>query len=161
MLFFKILGGALLLLAGILTAEGINRRGENVIEYLDAWITLIGETKRQIECYALPVTDILQRAGSDLLSRCGWNGEEPPRSFQTLLGGARGLSVPEGAERALAAFCEGIGKGYGERECALCTHTEERLSAERDALLRVRPQEKKKNTTLCMTAAAAAVILLL
>ena len=59
MIAYKIIGGLLILGTGGYIALAVNRFERRRLRVLDAYISLLYYIKGQIDCYALPVGDIL------------------------------------------------------------------------------------------------------
>lgn len=160
MLFYKLLGAILLSSVGVYGAITLNRRAMRQIDQLDAWIALLRLTKNQIDCYALPTAEILQRCDRSLLSRLGWNEVAPPKDFQSIGKGILRLGMTEEGERIAESFCEEIGKGYRGEQIRTCDYGIGLFCAERDRLLSELPQRRQRNITLCMAAAIGTVVIL-
>jgi hypothetical protein len=115
--------------------------------------------RSQIDCFALPICDILGRADRALLSGCGWEKEEPPSSVEDMLGEA---SVEdEDALGILLEFCKDFGKSYLDEQIRRCDHYISLLDERRNSLAKDLPRKKKLNSTLCISGAVAMIILLI
>jgi len=161
MLHFKLLGALLLTVTGGCGAWMLGHRDSIRIDRVEAWIALLRLTKNQIDCFSLPVPEILARCEPSLLTRIGWEGETPPPDFGAITASdAIGMLSMEG-RRIACAFSEEIGKGYRQEQLRTCDYSIGLFSAERDRLLSELPKKRKRDTTLCMAAALGTVILLL
>lgn len=133
MLFYKWIGGFLLLFCaecvGLSQIAAERARRSHTRGYL----ALLRHIRRQIECYSLPVGDILARAEPHLLAACGWQSGRPCNFSALLAATADGLGSE--ARDALSAFAERLGGGYRADQLRLCEEHIARLSAlcERDA----------------------------
>ena len=104
MLFYKWIGGFLLLFCSVcvgLSQIGVERAR---LARAKGYLALLRHIRRQIECYSLPVGDILARAEPRLLAACGWQGGAPPDFSALLSATAEGLGGEARGE--LSAFAE-------------------------------------------------------
>ena len=161
MLLIKLTGATLALLAGGYGAVLLNRRARLTVDRCDAWISLLRLVKNQIDCFSLPVPEILARCDATLLSRVGWEGTAPPEDFAALAAALPGAGLSEEAERVARFFSEEIGKGYRAEQLRTCDYGIGLFCAERDRLLSELPRREKRNLTLCLSAAAGTVVVLL
>lgn len=161
MLIYKLLGALLLTGAGVYGAVTLNRYAMRQIERLDGWIALLRLTKNQIDCYALPTSEILLRCEKSLLTRLGWEELAPPSDFSSLGKTVRSTGLTEEGERIAVDFCEEIGKGYRGEQLRTCDYGIGLFCAERDRLLAELPKRRQRNITLCMAAALGTVVVLL
>ena len=161
MLFFKMLGAVLLLATGIGGAVTLNRRAEARIDRVEAWISLLRLTKNQIDCFSLPLGEILGRCEGTVLRRMGWEASAAPEDFSALLSLTGEGYLSEEGGRIAAGFCEEIGKGYRGEQLRTCDYSIGLFCAERDRLLSALPGCRKRNTTLLMALAVFTVIILL
>ena len=163
MLIVKVLGAVLLASVGGCGALWLNRNAEAAVERLDAWISLARLTKNQIDCFSLPLPEILQRCEPSLLLRLGTAEctPFPPKEFPELLTGLSHAALTEEGERTARLFCEEIGKGYRAEQLRTCDHCIGLFCAERDRLLSELPRRRKRNITLCLSAALGTVVLLI
>ena len=161
MMILKLPGAILLSAVGVYSAILLNRGADRQIDRLEAWIALLRLTKNQIDCYALPVPEILQRCEGSLLARLGWSEKEPPPDFGALGATVDRHDLTEEGERIAENFCEEIGKGYRAEQLHTCDYSIGLFCAERDRLLSELPRRRQRNITLCMAAALGTVVVLL
>lgn len=160
MLQFKLLGALLLTATGGYGAWMLGHRDSLRIDRVEAWIALLRLTKNQIDCFSLPVPEILSRCEPSLLARIGWEGEAPQGFVEITESDAVSMLSMEG-KRIARGFSEEIGKGYRQEQLRACDYSIGLFSAERDRLLSELPKKRKRDITLCMAAAIGTVILLL
>ena len=159
MLLYKALGAIVIFVCGIETARRLNTRltGEN--ERIEKYILLLRYIKAQIDCFALPIGEILARADKKLLAGCGWRCESAPSSLEQM------LSVADIGDRdaqgILLEFCKDFGKSYLDDQIRRCDHYISLLEERRDTLGKDIPRKKKLNRTLCISGALALIILLI
>ncbi len=169
-MIYKLIGSLTLILTGGYVALTVSRFERRRMAVLDAYISLIYYIKGQIDCYALPIGDILLRADPELLAAClGVDGEVPadiPRRF--LEGGAplpalvresRLYLGPE-CERLLMTFAGELGHTFRAEQVARCDHYIAALGEERRRLCESLPARVRVSTALSLCAALGAAILL-
>ena len=161
MMGMKLLGAILLAFTGGYGAWLLNRRAERTVDRLDAWIALLRLTKNQIDCFSLPVSEILLRCDRTLLRRVGWEGESAPADFAELGAALDGGTFSEETVRVIRVFAEEIGKGYRAEQVRTCDYGIGLFCAERDRLLAELPRKEKRNLTLCLSAALGTVVVLI
>ena len=158
MIVYKIAGALILSLSGICCAVCLNRNVERRPREAAGWIALLRFCKVQVECFSLPMGEILARSDPEVLSACGYEGGLPPGSFEELLAASR-LYDSE-VERIARGFCEEFGRGYREEQMRGCEYYLSELEEHRRMLVGKLPAQKKMNTTLSVCAALAVVLLL-
>lgn len=159
MIFAKLAGALVLSISGVLCAAWLNRKAERRIGELAGWISLLRFCKRQVDCFSLPMGEILARCDREILSACGFVGDLAPKSFEDLLAAS---AMQDGeTESIVRGFCEEFGKGYREEQTRGCDYYLGLLEARREQLLGRLPAQKKMNATLSVCAALAIVLLLL
>ena len=159
MIFYKAVGGVLVLLCSMLLAMTKNRADERKIGEIDGFLSLLEYFRSQIECFGLPVSEILARCDYDILRKCGFEGEAVPRELSELIASCDLKNEPLRA--ILDDFAAGFGKSYRNEEIKLCEYYISLLKKEREGAISELPQKKKLTTTLFLAGAAALVILLL
>ena len=87
--FYKLVGALLLALSGVLGAVWMNRRSSMVLRQADGFLALLRYVKNQVECFALPVSEILRRCDPKILSECGYEGEAVPQRMEELVEACR------------------------------------------------------------------------
>lgn len=171
-MIYKALGSLILLLAGGYLSVSVSRYQRRRLLVLDAYISLVYHIKGQIDCYALPLRDILATVDPALLSAC--LGSDDPRVALELL--PRLLSAPESplpllvaesrlylepeAERLLTSLSHELGATHRMDQVARCEHYITVLGEERRRLLEAMPTRIRVGSTLCLCAAAGAAVLL-
>lgn len=158
-LLYSLAGAVVILACGIEISRRLNAKISIDHERIEKYILLLRYIRSQIDCFALPICDILGRADRQLLIGCGWEEESFPSSLEEML---REASVEdEGARGILLEFCEDFGKSYLEEQIRRCDHYISLLDERRDILNKDLPRKKKLNSTLCISGAVAVVILLI
>ncbi len=153
---FKLVGGALVMLGGALTALMLDRALNERLSRLDALLSLLRFIRAQIDCFCLPVEEIFGRVDDELLSACGVVSR--PRNFDELISGLE-PTPDEQVMKLLRSFSLSLGASYREEQLKSSDYHISSLTAIRDKLASEIGKRKKLNTTLCLSAAAAIVIL--
>ena len=155
----RIVGAAILSLCGVLFAAHLNRRAECRLRQVEGWISLLRFVKAQVECFSLPMSEILRRCDKEVLRSCGYPADLSPKSFSAMIEAA---SFCDGESARIArAFSEEFGKGYREEEMRGCDYYLAQLEAHKECLAKKLPAQKKMNATLSVCTALALVLLLL
>lgn len=168
-MIYKLIGTVLLLMTGGYVSLYVNRFERRRLEVLDGYISLIGYIKGQIDCYAMPLADILARADPALIAAClGVEYRSQPPAYRmwdrgdplsTLLRESRLYLEPE-CERLLITFTGELGTTYRAEQVARCAYYVEALTRERNKLAEHLPARLRTCGTLCMCCAVAAAVLL-
>ena len=167
-MIYKLLGTLLLLGAGGYVSLAVNRFERRRLSVLDGYVSLIQYIKGQIDCYAMPLTDILARADPALIAAC--LGLDAPRAVQsapweeiiplpTLIHESRLYLEPE-SERLLTTFTGELGAVFRAEQVARCDYYLEALTRQRSKLAEALPARLRVGSTLCMCCAVAVTILL-
>ena len=159
MLLYKALGAIVIFVCGIETARRLNARltGEN--ERTEKYILLLRYIKVQIDCFALPIGEILARTEGSLLAGCGWRSESAPTSLDEMLTEA-GLG-DRTSQGILLEFCKDFGRSYLDEQIRRCDHYITLLEERQVSVGKDIPRRKKLNSTLCISGALALIILLI
>lgn len=153
----KLFGSLCLLMAGTLAAHTCARYEKQKLSVLDAWITLIDTIREEIDCYLLPLDDILASIDRTLILDCMCAKTAP--SLEDLLRSSLLYLEPE-AKRLISSFVREIGKSNREEQVRRCSYyvtglqnVRERMKGELSGKIRV-------GSTLSLGIAAAVTILL-
>ncbi len=169
-MIYKLMGGALLLLAGGYVSIAISRFEHLRLRVLDGYISLIYYMKGKIDCYAMPVNDILMQADPALIAAClgrtgrghivvtEWItvGEMP---LTALIRESRVYLAPE-SERLLTTFSGELGHTYRVEQVARCDYYIQALDEERRRLKDALPARLRVSGVLCLCCAIGAAMLL-
>ncbi len=168
---FKIIGCLILLFSGGYVSVALSRFEKKRLQVLDGYLALLYYMKGQIECYALPVRDILARADPSLVSDCLGLPRTADASslipalllseapFSRLVEESRLYLVPE-AERLLLTFSGELGHTFRADQVLRCDHYMTVLGEERRHLAEALPTRLRVLTTLAVSVAIGASILL-
>ncbi|MBQ8140467.1 MAG: stage III sporulation protein AB [Clostridia bacterium] len=159
MYFYRIAGAAILAFSGFAGAWIMNSSVSRTLTQTEALIALMRFIRIQIECFALPASEIIRRADGELLSRCGYCGGELPESFEELF---EKFSVRDGEAAAITQnFARNFGKSYRSEQLRECDYYIAQLCDAKQRISDELPKRKKVNSTLCVSSALALIILLI
>ncbi len=170
-ILWKLTGGILLFFAGGYLSVSVTRFERRRLSVLDAYLSLLYYIKGQIDCYAMPLGDILAGCDPTLLSAClGLDSPDEARAYlPRLLAAERPLLalVQESrvyleaeSERLLCAFAQELGRTHRTDQVARCAHYIGLVTEERRRLLESLPTRMRVGATLCLCAAAGVAVIL-
>lgn len=146
-------------LCGMAGAYLLNRADSAALLQTEGFISWVRHVRSQIECFSMPLREVLLRCPDDVYVSCGYGEEQRPSTVDEFI---RGCSISDGeTQKHMARFCADIGKGYREEQLVLCDYTVGLLEERRRALSDQLPARKKRNSALCMSGALTVVILLI
>ena len=164
----KLVGSLILLFAGGYVAAAITRFERRRLRVLDGYISLLYYVKGQIDCYAMPLSDILASADPSVLAAClGLDVTTPlpvaslsvERPLNAMVRESRLYLEPE-AERLLTTLTGELGSTYRAEQVARCDHDLTALTEERRKLGDTLPARLRATCTLCICCAIGAAVLL-
>ena len=167
-MIYKVIGSLVLLLAGGYVSAAITRFERRRLRVLDGYISLIYYIKGQIDCYAMPLSDILERADPAIIAAClgldtvtplpplSVSGEPP---LPAMVKASRLYLEPE-SERLLTTFTGELGSTYRTEQVARCDYYISTLNEERRKLNDTLPARLRATCTLCLCCAVGAAVLL-
>jgi len=157
MLIFKLLGtGILLGLAFFSSFRKINLEKKQ-LSSLNAWISLLYYIRGQIDCFSLPLCEILARVDPSILNELGYVDGDV--TLATLLE-ASTPCVPQESLFTLRACLSELGKSYREEQVKRCDYYLKQLEKQRDERKTALPSRAKLSVTLNLCLGLGASILL-
>ncbi len=169
-MIYKLIGSIVLVLASGYVTLAVRRFEHRRLRVLDGYISLIYYIKGQIDCYAMPLGEILARVDPRILGDClgleravpysfrpGDPGGEPP--LPAMVRESRLYLEPE-SERLLSTFAGELGSVYRAEQVARCDYYITALIEERRRLYETMPARLRTCSTLCLCCAIGAVVLL-
>ena len=153
----KILGVILIFGAGVAAAESYILFEKKKIAVLDGWTDLIRYIRLQIDCFLMPLPEILAGADRALLSACNCERRE-----KSLCGVYRSSQryLDRDSRRLLCSFLREIGSGYREEQLRRCDHYIASISSVRARRAEEFPARRRITVAICLCSAAFAAILL-
>ena len=157
--YFKFIGIVLILCCGVLAGLAFAAFERRRCRQAEGFLSLLRHIRLQIDCFSIPVEQILAVCDTRILSDCGTEATKLP-DFNALLKGAR-LYVPEEMCRLLADFGAQLGSSYREEQLRCCDYFLERLIPCCDRLRAELPKRERMALILPMAISAMLVLLLL
>ncbi len=153
----KLCGALLILSVGAISAYISVHYEKKRLSVVDGWIDLILYIRGQIDCYLMPIGDILSGGDRALFEACmsPANAADLPailKSSSTYLDGE--------AQRLLESFVREIGPGYREEQLRKCDYFLASLRTQRERIAAELPGRVRLSATLCICTALATAILL-
>ena len=149
----KLLGSLLLAVTGLVLAVSISRFEQKKLRVIDSFISLIFHIKGQIDCYSLPLCDILRNrpSGLELLDGSEDLGE--------ILYNAR-IYLDTETYRLLESFYTEFGGLYRDEQLKRCEYYIEALGEQRRALFEDLPARTRIGSALCICSTIGILIIL-
>ncbi len=153
----KFLGALLILSVGVFAAFVSVQYEKRRLSVVDGWIDLILYIRGQIDCYLLPIEDILSSGDRALLEACmsPSNAADLPAILTSCE-----IYLDGDAKRTLESFVREIGAGYREEQIKRCDYFISSLRAQREKIAASLPLRVRLCATLCICLALATAILL-
>lgn len=159
----KLIGSLLLVGAGLYIAMMTARYERRRVRVLDGYLSLLRYIRGQIECFAMPIDQILSTADPSVLAACrgrsGGEGEHPATSLPLLLRESHGYLGAESV-RLLSAFSHELGRTYRAEQVSRCDYYLDALGEQRTRLADTLPARIRTGGALCLSCALAVAVLL-
>ena len=130
-MLFKLAGSVIIAASSVLIAISHRRFLEKKLRTLDGFISLIMYIKGQVDCYALPLYEMLMSLPPEILGNC--NCPEGVESLDELICESRIYLDDEGI-RLLEAFCFEFGSVFRTEQLRRCDFYVESLVERRKLL---------------------------
>ncbi len=157
MLIFKCFGACAILFCGVLAGRCFAAFERKRLAQAEGFLALLREIRVRIECFSMPITQILSECDRSVLLACGT--ERTPKDLAALLSDVR-LYLSEEICRLLTALSKKLGTGYREEQLRCIDYYVARLSPYCDTL-RGELQKRERMALVLPIALCAALILLL
>ena len=157
--YFKFIGIVLILCCGVLAGLAFAAFERRRCRQAEGFLSLLRHIRLQIDCFSIPVVQILDSCDTRILIDCGTEATKLP-DFNALLHGTR-LYVPEEMCRLLVDFGAQLGSSYREEQLRCCDYFLERLIPCCDALRTELPKRERMALILPIAVSAMLVLLLL
>jgi hypothetical protein len=153
----KLLGALLILSVGIFSAFVSVQYEKKRLTVVDGWIDLILYIRGQIDCYLLPIGDILSGGDRALFEACmsPSNAADLPAILE-----ASGIYLDGDSKHTLESFIREIGTGYREEQLKRCDFFINSLRTQRERIATALPMRVRLCATLCICISLATAILL-
>jgi hypothetical protein len=156
-MILKLCGCLFVLTSGTFGAFSLVKYQKTKLRVLDAWIDLIFFIRTQIDCYLMPIGDILSGGDRALFEACmsPSNAADLPAILN-----ASGIYLDGDGKRLIENFVREIGSGYREEQLKRCDFFISSLRNEREKIAAALPMRVRLCATLCICIALATAILL-
>ena len=153
----KFLGALLIFAVGIFAAFVSVQYEKKRLSVVDGWIDLILYIKGQIDCYLMPLDDILSGGDRALFEACmsPSNAADLPAILN-----ASQIYLDGDAKHTLESFVREIGSGYREEQLKRCDFFISSLQTQRERIAAELPMRVRLCATLCICLSLATAILL-
>ena len=153
----KLLGALLILSVGVFSAFISVQYEKKRLSVVDGWIDLILYIRGQIDCYLMPLENILSEGDRALFEACmsPSNAADLPAILN-----ASEIYLDGDAKRTLDSFVREIGAGYREEQLKRCDFFIASLRVQREKIAAALPLRIRLCATLCICTALATAILL-
>ncbi len=161
-MLYKWIGAGILMLAGGYATLAMNRMEMRRLTVLDGYISLLRYIKGQINCFAMPVGDILATADPTVLSACQGHrgkGSGARETLSELILDSRLYLEPE-TERLLQNFSAELGHTFRQEQVMRCDEYIQALGEERRKLAEATPTRIRINSILALCTTLGMTILL-
>jgi len=159
MLIFKVFGALMVGLGGGLICHTLNREAQLSCKRAEAWCSLIGTVKGEIECFSLPISEILKRVDISRFAECGYTKTSVPESLCELV--SKTSFSDKETEKIVRNFCSEFGMGYRDEQIKRCEYYRGLLEERKKVLATDLPTKKRLYSTLCVSGSLALLILFL
>lgn len=153
---YKILGSALLCLAGVISTVYISKFQKNKLVVTDAFISLIFYIKGQVDCYSKPIGEILIGAPREILKNCRYRDDA---RLIDMVEKNRAYLSDEGY-RLMYSFASEFGSTYREEQMKRCDYYIEAMSEERKNMAHEIPDRSRVYSALVICSSLCLIIML-
>ena len=138
MILYKIAGVCAILTSGLIVYIESQKYENKKLNQLDAYITLIDYIKNQVECFLLPIDEIICKCDILLLNRCGiTEGIEKVKTIEDIVAASE-LYIDQDALSLIDKFAKEYGRAYRAEQVRSCVFYKEEL-------LKIYNNNKKSN----------------
>ena len=159
MIVCKLLGVLLILAVGVFASYSSVRYEKRRLTVIDGWIDLIFYIRSQIDCFLMPIGQILENGEQPLLQACASISPDGATDLSAILR-ASSLYLDGEGKRLLEAFVREIGSSYREEQIRRCDYYISSLQVLRAKIADALPMRIRLCAALCMCIALGIAILL-
>ena len=153
----KLIGGGVIVICSIFFTISHRRFEERRLRTLDGLIALINYIKGQVDCYALPIGEILTRLPAEIFCDC--NCPEGAYSLDEIVMQCR-VYLEKESLRLIEAFASEFGSTFREEQLRRCDYYISSLTAERRLLYDDVIKRSRVGSALWICSSLALLILL-
>lgn len=138
MIVVKVIGASIITITALFSYSEIIKFQKKRIKQINAFIDLIDYIKNQVECFLLPLDQILDRCDKNLLNNCGINSKRSKyKNMDELIESANFYCDDEVIE-LLNQFSDSFGKAYLHEQLRSCEYF-------RNELIKIRNKNQEKD----------------
>lgn len=156
-MLIKIIGSVIVAAVAVTLALSHSRYGERRLRTLDGFISLLFYIKGQIDCYALPLSDILESLPVKIYSDC--NTPEGAVALDDMIDNSR-IYLNEESERLLEAFAAEFGSTFRKEQMRRCDHYVSALSEQRRQLFTEVERSRRVGSAIWICSSLCLLILM-
>lgn len=153
----KLIGSAMILCSALVFAVGHYRFEERRLRTADGFIALLLYIKGQIDCYALPLCDILQGVPLKIYADC--NSACGAESVTEMIDNSR-IYLDEESERLLEAFASEFGSTFRAEQLRRCDHYVAALRERRGVIFAESQKRRRAGSAIWICSSLGLLILL-
>ena len=157
MILLKLFGVCFLLLSGVFAAFTVTWYEKKKVAVLAGWSDLIWYIRAQIDCYLLPLPEILAKADGALFEACSCR--QPAPDIETVFRASQRYLDPE-ARRLLSALVREFSLGNRQELLSRCDYYITALGRLRTKKMEDLPAKSRIAAAICIGSALLVVILL-
>lgn len=157
----RLVGGALLVLFGILLARHLAEREHRRVAYAEAYLDFLRYVRGELHAYARPLGEVYRRCNHPVLEE---NGFLPALRAGVGIGDAARHTTPPTDPRAvkiLSDFGFAVGRGYLAETLACCDVYIERMNTYAGGVREAAPSRIRVRRTVALAGTALVLLLLL
>lgn len=153
----KIIGSIIIAVSALAMAISHCRYEERRLRTLDGFISLLFYIKGQIDCYSLPLSDILSTLPVKIFSDC--NTPEGAEGLDDMIDNSR-IYLEEESERLLEAFSSEFGSTFRDEQLRRCDHYISALGEQRGRLFAEVGRSRRVGSAVWICSSLCLLILL-
>lgn len=158
-----IIGALLILFSAFLVARSLVEDVEAELRAVGALRSILEQIKNMVECYSLPIGQILKGVDGAIFEACGYKSAQgvalPPEGLMELI---EGSEINDRESRDIfIAFAKDFGKSYRRDESLRCAAFLEKMRSREQKLYKESAKKKKVIYTVAICGALAFIVLLI
>lgn len=153
---YKAVGSILLCACALFISLYVSRFEKRRLEVTDAYISLLFYIKGQVDCYSMPICEILSGAPPRVLDACSYVASD---GLVSMVERSKPYLSDE-SFRLLFCFASEFGSTYREEQMKRCDYYIEALAKERENMAEDIPKRSRIYSTLAICSVLCIIILL-
>ena len=165
MILYKIIGSSSILLSAFIFCVQSQKFEREKIKQAESFILLIKFIKKQIDCFCLPLYEIIARADTQILKDCGFRYSKvtnmpPDSSFEWFIENCC-FYIDKEATDLIEKFSSELGRSYRDDQLKSCDYYISGLVEYKEKLIAELPRKRKLRCTMCVGASLSFILLML